>query len=144
MEIDLTKYLGKWFEIARIKNDFEPNMTNVTAQYDLIDDNTIQVINSGYVNNQFKQIVGTAMTTSDNSILKVSFFPCVYTEYKIMAIDKNYQYALIGGINKEHLWILGRQPIIYKTILNSFIEIAKKYNYNIDKLIISEFEEEKR
>ena len=143
MEIDLNKYLGKWFEIARIKNNFEPNMTNVTAYYKLLDDNTIQVTNSGYINNQFKQIIGTAITTNDNSVLKVSFYPHIYTEYKIIAIDKNYQYALIGSVNKNYLWILGRTTTITRETLNSFINIAKKYNYNTDKLIITENNEEK-
>lgn len=137
MEIDLKMYLGKWYEIARINNDFEPNLTNVIAQYNLNDDNTIQVINSGYINDQYIQIIGTAITTSNNSILKVSFFSNIYTEYKILAIDKNYQYALIGGINKNHLWIFARQPSIHRNILNSFIEVAKKYEYNTDKLVIT-------
>ena len=66
MEIDLKMYLGKWYEIARINNDFEPNLTNVIAQYNLNDDNTIQVINSGYINDQYIQIIGTAITTSNN------------------------------------------------------------------------------
>ena len=77
MEIDLKRYSGKWFEIARIKNTFEPNMTNVTAQYNLNNDDTIQVINSGYINGEFKEIIGHAIKVNEDT-LKVSFQPKLY------------------------------------------------------------------
>ena len=136
MEIDLKRYSGKWFEIARIKNTFEPNMTNVTAQYNLNNDDTIQVINSGYINGEFKEIIGHAIKVNEDT-LKVSFQPKIYKTYKILAIDKNYQYAMIGNLTKQYLWILSRKPYITKEILNTFLNIAKKQNYDINKLLIT-------
>ena len=136
MEIDLKRYSGKWFEIARIKNTFEPNMTNVTAQYNLNNDDTIQVINSGYINGEFKEIIGHAIKVNEDT-LKVSFQPKIYKTYKILAIDKNYQYAMIGNLTKQYIWILSRKPYITKEILNTFLNIAKKQNYDINKLLIT-------
>ena len=63
MEIDLANYVGKWYEIARIPNDFEPNMKNVTAHYEMKEDGTIKVVNSGYINGIHRQIIGTAKQT---------------------------------------------------------------------------------
>lgn len=73
MHVDLKKYMGKWFEIARIKNEFEPNMKKVTAQYNLNEDDTIQVINSGYIDDTLKEIIGIAKTTNENNLLLISF-----------------------------------------------------------------------
>ncbi|MBR6517067.1 MAG: lipocalin family protein [Bacilli bacterium] len=137
MKIDLNQYLGEWFEIARIKNDFEPNMTNVKAIYSLNDDNTIRVINSGYINGELKQIIGKAIPTNRDDILKLSFFNNAYSNYNILAIDKNYQYSLVGGNSKNYLWILSRTKSINKNVLNKMINIAKEKGYNTDKLIIT-------
>ena len=138
MKIDLNKYLGKWYEVARLNNDFQPNMNNVEAEYSLNDDGTIKVINSGYINGEFKQIVGNAIMTEQDDLLKVSFYPGIYLDYKILAIDKDYRYALIAGQNKNLLWILSRTPNIDKFIYNKFIEIAEKNGFNTNKIIINE------
>lgn len=98
MDFDLKRYLGKWYEIARIKNEFEPKMSKVVAQYDLNDDGSIQVINSGYVGGDFRQIIGRAIITENKNILKVSFFPGIYSDYRVLVVGKNYDYALVGGV----------------------------------------------
>lgn len=136
MRIEIHKYLGKWFEIARIQNDFEQKMENVTAEYKLNEDGTIKVINSGYINGQIKQVVGTAKTTDEDDLLKVSFFNNIYSSYKILAIDKNYNYSLVGGSSKNFLWILSRTNQIPMDIFNIFIKIAKENDYNVDKIKI--------
>lgn len=138
MEFDLKKYLGKWYEIARIKNDFEPNLRKVTAQYSFKNDGTIQVINSGYIGNKLSTIEGIARKTEDNNILKVSFFPDTESYYKILYIDKNYEYALVGGSSNMLLWILSRTPKLEKSILDKLIGIAKEIGYNTDKVIFTE------
>ena len=79
MHVDLKKYMGKWFEIARIKNEFEPNMKKVTAQYNLNEDDTIQVINSGYIDDTLKEIIGIAKTTNENNLLLISFRHPIYS-----------------------------------------------------------------
>lgn len=136
--IDLRKFSGKWFEVARLDTDFQPNMINVTAEYILNNNGTITVINSGFIDGQLKQIIGNAITTEEDDLLKVSFYPGVYSDYKILAIDKNYQYALIAGEDKKFLWILSRTPYINKDVYSKFIDIANKNEFDTTKLIVNE------
>ena len=138
MHVDLKKYMGKWFEIARIKNEFEPNMKKVTAQYNLNDDDTIQVINSGYIDDTLKEIIGIAKTTNENNLLLISFRHPIYSQYKILFVDDDYQYALVGGSSENYLWILSRTPNLDKTILDKMINIAKEEKYNVNKIVLTE------
>ena len=78
MEFDLNKYLGKWFEIARIKNIFEPNMTNVTANYSIDENGNIKVINEGYIDKLPLQITGIVKKTNVSNVLQVSFFNNIF------------------------------------------------------------------
>ena len=138
MHVDLKKYMGKWFEIARIKNEFEPNMKKVTAQYNLNEDDTIQVINSGYIDDTLKEIIGTAKTTNENNLLLISFRHPIYSQYKILFVDDDYQYALVGGSSENYLWMLSRTPNLDKAILDILINIAKEEKYNVNKIVLTE------
>ena len=137
MKIDINRYIGKWFEIAKIPNMFQPDMTNIVAEYATNNDATIKVTNSGYVNGKLKQIVGTAKLTDKDDLLKVSFFPNIYSDYRILGIDKDYQYAVVGGSNKDFLWILSRYNKIDKEIFEWLVDVARKEGYNVDKLEIT-------
>jgi lipocalin len=138
MEFNLKQYLGDWFEIARINNYFEPNMTNVTARYTLINKDEIEVINKGYINGQLFQIKGIAKTTSTPTLLKVSFFKNMFSDYQILFVDEEYQYALVGGKSPNYLWILSRTKELDNIIIDKLINIAKENKYNIDKIGITE------
>ena len=138
MKFELDRYLGEWFEIARINNSFQPNMTNVKAQYTLNKDKTIQVINSGVVHTVLMEIIGTAITTEEDNLLKVSFFPNIYSDYRILYIDDEYQYAVVGGETKNYLWILSRTPYIDEITLSKLIQIANDNDYEIDNLLLTE------
>ena len=135
---NLNNYLGKWYEVARIENEFEPQMQNVTAEYTLNDDNSIKVVNSGYINNEFKEIVGKAITTNDEHLLKVSFFGNFYSDYRILYIDNNYQYAIIGGNSDRYLWILSRIPYIEEKILVELLDIIALNGYDRYKVKLTE------
>ena len=137
MLIDLKKYLGRWFEICRIPTGFESDMQYVTAEYSLNNDNTIKIINSGYIGNELKSIEGIAIPTDKDDLFKVSFFPNVYSDYKILAIADDYAYSLVGGSSPDYLWILGRIDTIPKRIFDWFVFIANKEGYNINKLQIT-------
>lgn len=137
MEFDLNKYLGKWFEIARIKNFFELDMTNVTALYKLDNNGDIVVVNEGYLGGIPIQIVGTARTTNVDKILEVSFFNNVFSDYKILFVDDDYQYAMVGGKSTDYLWILSRTPQLDKNILMELFKIAKDNKYNINRISLT-------
>lgn len=138
MKLDINRYIGKWFEIARIKNEFEPNMTKVTALYTLNDDGTIKIVNSGYLNNNYKEIIGTARVTKEENLFKISFFSNYETDYRVIFIDEEYKYALVGGNYVDYLWILSRENTLDESIIDALVEIAKENGYNANKLVMTE------
>lgn len=139
MKFDINKYLGTWYEIAKIPTKFEPNLTNVTAEYSLLSDGTIQVVNTGYTFNEKVTIKGFAHTTDQENHLKVSFFKGVEADYKVLAtiesdISDNYRFVLVGGSSPDYLWLLSRKPEISNATLNFAKSVAKTEGYNVDKL----------
>ncbi len=136
---DKSRYLGKWYEIARLDYRFEKNMNNVTAEYSLREDGKIKVDNKGYNyrKNEWKQSIGKAKFRGDDTLaqLKVSFFGPFYAGYNVIAIDKDYQYALVAGKSTDYLWILSRSTTLPEAVKNEYIEIAKKAGYNTADLI---------
>lgn len=132
------KYLGKWYEIARLDHSFERNMNNVTATYSKNEDNSIKVENRGYNTrkNQWKAITGKAkfVHSSSEGRLKVSFFGPFYSGYNIIDLV-DYRYALIAGNNLNYLWILSREPKVSEEIKNRFLEKAKNIGYDTKQLI---------
>ena len=109
---DKGKYLGKWYEIARLDFKYERNMDNTTAEYSLNDNGTIKVDNRGYnyKKGKWQQAIGKAKFVGDENVamLEVSFFGPFYSGYNVIAIDKDYKYALIAGASLKYLWILSR------------------------------------
>lgn len=137
MNFDINQYLGKWYEIARIKNNFQPDMKQVTAQYNLIRDNYIEIINSGLIGNKPFQIIGRAVPTDKDKTLKIHFEPDVYSYYNILFVDDNYQYALVSGNSKDYLWILSRTPELDKNITDKLIDIAKENDFNVNDILFT-------
>lgn len=134
------KYLGTWYEIARLDHSFERNMVNVTAHYEQNADGSIKVTNRGFdtKKNEWKQAIGTAkfVETPDIGKLKVSFFGPFYGGYNIVELDKvMYQYALVVGPNKDYLWILSRTPQLTYPIKQHLMARAKELGFATDKLI---------
>ncbi len=134
--IDIAKYLGKWYEIARLDHPFEKNMEKVTAEYILQHDGSIKVINSGYRKGKHKVAEGKAKTTNTPGLLRVSFFMNIYSDYRVLYIDENYEYVLVGGSSPRYLWILSRKPQLSKEIIASLVENAKERGYNTEDIIM--------
>lgn len=111
-ELDLKRYLGQWYEIARYDHFFERGLTNTTANYSLLEDGKIQVVNSGYKNDAYQESIGKAKTTDTIGLLRVSFFGPFYSDYRVLYVDENYSYALVGSKSKNYLWILSRTPAL--------------------------------
>lgn len=133
--IELNKYLGKWYEIARFDHSFERDMQNVTAEYKLLPNGNIKVINSGYRDGVYRVADGKAKTTDTSGLLRVSFFMNFYSDYRVLMVDKNYEYALVGSSSPKYLWILSRTPHLDETTLQKIIDVAEQKGYNTDNLI---------
>lgn len=135
--LDVNRFMGSWYEIARYEHSFEKGMTHVKANYSLLPDGTIRVLNSGMKNGKKKEIEGKARKKKDsnsNSKLEVSFFLWFYSDYFVFELDENYQYAVIGSSSDKYLWILSRTPQLPQSTINDLLIKIKKRGYDTSKL----------
>jgi len=137
--LDLNRYLGTWYEIARFPHSFEKNLVGVTATYSLREDGKIEVLNQGYkntLNGERSKAVGKAKIPDklEPGKLKVSFFWIFYADYFVLELDENYQYAMIGSSSDKYFWILSRSPQMEPAVYEMLLEKARKRGYNLDKL----------
>ena len=141
----LEKYLGKWYEIARIDFKFERNLNNVTATYSMKENSMVKVDNKGYdyKKAEWKNSIGKAKFVKDENegMLKVSFFGPFYAGYNVIAIDDAYKYALVAGDNYNYLWILSREKTIPENIKQSYLTIARDSGYDVNRLIYVEHDQ---
>lgn len=136
---DINRYLGVWYEIARFDFRFERNLDNTSAQYSLNKNGNVIVLNSGYnfIKEEWKKAEGVAKFRDQKDIaaLKVSFFGPFYSGYNVVALDENYQYALVAGRNLDYLWILSREKNIPDNVKADYLRIATEIGYDTTKLI---------
>lgn len=133
--LDLDRYLGKWYEIARFDHSFERGITNATAVYSMRSDGKIEVVNSGMKNGKFKSSTGKAKTTGKPAVLRVSFFGPFYSDYRILMLSPDYSYAMIGSGSSKYLWILSRRPAIPGSIKDDILREARLRGYDTGRLI---------
>lgn len=133
------RYLGRWYEIARLDHSFERGLEQVTAEYSPREDGTIRVLNRGYNTNkqQWEEAEGRAKFVGSKDVgqLKVSFFGPFYGGYNIVELDPNYQYVMIVGNDRDYLWILSRTPQLDAAVQQRLVEKAKSLGFATDKLI---------
>ena len=134
-DFDLSRFLGSWYEIARFDHRFERGMEHTKANYVLRDDGKVVVLNAGIKNGEHKEAKGVAKLTDTPALLRVSFWRPFYSDYRIMLLDNNYQYALIGSGSDDYLWILSRTPHIFDKTKKEILDEAQKRGYNTSKLI---------
>ena len=137
---ELEKYLGKWYEIARLDHSFERGLSSVTAEYSLRPDGGVRVINRGYseTEKRWKEAEGKAyfVNRPDLGYLKVSFFGPFYGSYVIMELDRqNYSYALVCGPDRSYLWLLSRSPRLDEEIKNRLTARAAALGFDTSKLL---------
>ena len=137
---DLNRYLGKWYEIARLDHSFEEGLDNVTAVYSLRDDGGVNVVNRGFLSKDdvYQQAEGRAyfVNDSDEGYLKVSFFRPFYASYVIFELDQDgYQYAFVSGPDTSFLWLLSRTPTVEQALLDHFIETSASLGFDTEELI---------
>jgi apolipoprotein D and lipocalin family protein len=137
---ELNKYLGKWYEIARLDHSFEQGLSQVSAEYSVKDDGGVLVINRGFseAENKWQEAEGKAyfVNAETEGYLKVSFFGPFYGSYVIFELDhKNYQYAFISGPNLDYLWLLSRTATVEPQVIEKFIAMSKARGFNTENLI---------
>jgi apolipoprotein D and lipocalin family protein len=143
--VDLTRYSGKWYEVARVKNSFQRNDESATAEYTPINEATIQVRNTATSRKgKIRSItgIGEVVPGSDGSRLRVKFGGLASLapasregNYWIIALDPQYQNALVGTPNRKYLWILSRSPFPSAGTLNSYMAKAEHLGFAMDKMI---------
>lgn len=142
-DFELHRYLGRWYEVARLDHAFERGLVNVTAEYTLEEDGRVRVINKGYrpAEDQWEIAEGVAafVGATDIGRLKVSFFGPFYGGYNIIALDKEaYQYALVCGPSRSYLWILAREPRLDPVVTEDLVARARALGFATDQLIMVE------
>lgn len=142
-DFKLERYLGTWYEIARLDHSFERGLTRVTTEYSLRDDGGIRVINRGYHEKygKWKVVEGKAYFVNhpQQGFLKISFFGPFYGSYIVFELDhQGYQYSVVSGPDKNYLWILARNPNISIEARDKLIARAKALGFNTENLIFVE------
>lgn len=136
--LDLHRYMGRWYEIARFNHRFEKGMDRVMAEYMIRSDGKIDVVNSGYRQEKFRSTHGKAKQPdpADPGKLKVSFFLFFYSDYYILELDeKEYSYALVGSSSDKYLWILSRTPHLPSETMTLLLTKASLRGYDTRQLI---------
>ena len=136
-EFNVERYLGQWQEVARIDNSFERGLTRVTARYFRDTEGRVRVVNRGWnkEGNKWKEARGWIKSTDEPGRLRVSFFRPFYSDYIVLHVDRDYQYALVGGSRSNYLWILSRSGEIPEELRKEYIDKAEKMGYEVEKLI---------
>ncbi len=137
---ELERYLGKWYEVARLDHSFEKGLSQVTAEYSLRKNSGVLVLNRGFSEskNEWKEAEGKAyfVNSDTEGYLKVSFFGPFYGSYVVFELDReNYQYAFISGPNTKYLWLLSRTPSVGEEVIEKFIEMSSSRGFDTDNLI---------
>ena len=136
---DLARYVGTWYEIARLDHGFERGMSDVSATYTPRSDGSVEVINRGYdsARQDWRQASGRALFTgsSERGSLKVSFFGPFYGGYHVVALDPDYRWALVVGPDRSYFWILARDRVLNPELRAQLIEKSRALGIAVEQLI---------
>lgn len=136
---DLDRFLGRWYEIARLDYRYERTVRNTTVNYSLNEDGTIRVVNRGYDYSKRKRVItiGKAWFTgiAEEAKMKLSYFKGLSFGYNVIDIDPDYKYALVIGENLQRLWLLSRETTIPESIRHAFLHKARTIGFDISKFV---------
>ena len=133
--LDLNRFMGRWYEIARFDHKFERDLQQVTTIYAIQTNGKVKIINQGIKNDKWKSIEGKGKLTTTPGLLRISFWGPFYSDYRVMMLDPDYTYALIGGSNDKYLWILSRSPRMRQEVRDQILREAQRRGYNTNNLI---------
>jgi len=139
-KLDIERYLGRWYEISRFNHRFERGLVGVTASYSYGKDGRLIVENAGFketLDGKKSSVIGKAKIPDPNipSKLKVSFFWFFYSDYYVLEVDEDYQWAVVGTNSDKYLWILSRKPQMDESIYNELLNRLSDRGYDVSKLI---------
>ena len=137
--VDIERYIGTWFEIAKLPQRFEKGLVGITATYSMLPNGKVRVLNKGYkgdLNGNTKTAEGRAMVvdTKTNAKLKVSFFWPFTGNYWILELGKDYEYAVVGDESRKYLWILSRTPQMDEATYNDLLKRVQAKGFDVSKL----------
>lgn len=138
--VDVERYLGRWYEIARYQSRFERNIYGATAEYSLRDDGRIRVVNSGFkgsLDGEYKEVRAVAWVPDPKvpAALKVRFFPLIASDYLIIGLDQEeYRWAVVGNDSRDFLWFLSRTHEIDEELYASMEDIARRQGFDVKAL----------
>lgn len=137
--VDVTRYMGTWFEIAKFPQRFERGLVGVTANYTLLPNGKVRVLNKGYrenFNGELSTAEGKAwiVDTATNAKLKVSFFWPFAGNYWILELGKDYEYVVVGDESRKYLWILSRTPQMDEALYEGLVKRVQDKGFDISKL----------
>jgi apolipoprotein D and lipocalin family protein len=138
---DLDRYLGKWYEIARLDHSFERGLDRVTAEYSMRDDGGVRVVNRGFSvrDQRWKEAEGKAyfVRGPEEGYLKVSFFGPFYGSYVVFELDReDYRYSYVAGPSRSYLWLLARTPSVSDELVEKFVQRSRELGFDTDALIL--------
>ncbi len=137
--VEIERYMGTWYEIAKLPQRFEKGLVGVTATYSLLPDGKVRVLNKGYrqsFDGKTKTAEGRAVVvdTKTNAKLKVSFFWPFTGDYWILELGKDYEYAAVGEESRKYLWILSRTPKMDEATYNDLVERLRAKGFDVSRL----------
>lgn len=137
-DFEVERYLGTWYEVARMPHRFEKGMSDVSATYSWNDDQTINVLNRGYKNDEWEQIEGVAKFkgNTDQGWLKVSFFKPFYASYKVIDLNADYTRAIVTGPSYGYLWILSRDAVLEQAEMDALVAKVRNFGFDTEQLIM--------
>ena len=137
-DVDLKKYMGKWYEIARFDHSFERNLKCVSATYSLQENGKVKVLNEGFNSKKEKWESANGIAKVPNSSkpgeIKVSFFRPFYGDYFVIKLDEEYKHVLVGSPTRDYLWVLSRSQSMDKETYNQYLIYAKENGFDVSKL----------
>ena len=138
-QVDLTRYMGTWYEIASFPQSFQEGCTGTTATYSLRDDGEVDVVNrcnQGTLNGEEDRAEGRARLTdtNTNAKLEVSFFRPFWGAYWIIDLGVSYEYAVVGHPSRDYLWILSREPTMDSLVYDEILARLRNQGYQTDRL----------
>lgn len=136
---DAGRYMGKWYEIARLDHSFERGLDHVSAEYSHLDGGGVKVVNRGFssASGKWSEVVGKAYFVGEPCLghLKVSFFWPFYGSYIVFGLDDEYRHAYVCGPDKSYLWLLARTPTVGAEVVAEFVSISESLGFDTGRLL---------